>query len=502
MGQNQTQLALRGKEQDARNTQLQEYMVRKVVAEQDCDGLRQLVRYVDVNGFLASGETLLVFAIKEGWVDAVQVLLEAGADPGKPDLTGSLPLHTAVLVNNSQIISELVHYKGTLNKTDETGVTALQLACCKGHADITGELLKAGAQPDLPTKSQEKSTALMICAAHGYEDCAKVLLEWKADPNLQDYRGHTAISKAAVENYPKVVNVLLKYDANADLPNRTKTTPVQLATIRNFFDVVQYLLDGGSNPAKSSTDLPPLHAAALNGCCECAKQLLRSGVRIEGEDNQRRTALFSAMADMPHVEHHYRYNPLQKGTSRLDVAQLLIQHGADVGRVWRSRFCFTRQRSNHQVAQYKLAMRACQPLNMNFNNLEELLQKIIIVRCADGLFLFRAVFPQISIDKIAELLSGSNGKWEVTDSCSDPDECPVCLLDGDNTSARECRKLTKDDILTVLEMRRSNPLSLKHLCRKRMRKVLSKNVPYLVKKLNISDELQNYVCLKSLVTYT
>ena len=78
MGQSQTQLALRGKEQDARYTQLQEYMVRKAVAEHDSEGLRHLVRYVDVNSFLASGETLLVFAIKEGWVDAVRVLLDSG----------------------------------------------------------------------------------------------------------------------------------------------------------------------------------------------------------------------------------------------------------------------------------------------------------------------------------------------------------------------------------------------------------------------------------------
>ena len=211
MGQNQTQLSLRGKEQEARSAQLQEYMVRRVVSEHDAQALRQLVRYIDLNGcHLASGETLLVLAVKEGWVDAVQVLLESGADPGKADLTGSLPLQTAVLVNNPQILSHLVQHRGILNKTDATGVTALQLACCKGHAEITAQLLKAGAQPDLATKSQERSTALMICAACGHEHCARVLLEWKADPNLQDYRGHTAVSRAALENQPDVVEALLR----------------------------------------------------------------------------------------------------------------------------------------------------------------------------------------------------------------------------------------------------------------------------------------------------
>ena len=387
-----------------------------------------------------------------------------------------------------------------LNKTDDTGVTALQLACCKGHADIARQLLKSGAQPDLLTKSQEKSTALMICADNGFGECAKALLEWSAHPDLQDYRGHTAISRAAVQNCPDVVNELLKFNANADLPNRTKTTPVQLATIRNFCNVVKCLLEGGAKPGKSSTDLPPLHAAALNGCCQCVQLLLQAGVKIEGDDNQRRTALFSAMADMPHVEHHYRYNPLQKGASRLDVAKLLITHGADVGRVWRSRFCFTRQRSNHQVAQYKLAMRACQPLNMNSANLEELLQKIILVRCADGLLLFRVVFPQVSANKISDLLSGSNGRWETSESSPDEDECPTCKLEG-SPQASECMKITKEDILSLIKVKRTEPLSLKEFCRKRIRKVLCKNVPYLVNKLSISEELKDYLSLKSLVVY-
>lgn len=499
MGQSQTQLALRGKEQDARNTQLQEYMVRKAVAEHDSDGLRHLVRYVEVNVCLASGESLLIFAVKEGWVDAVAVLLEAGADPGKADLTGSLPLHTAVLVNNSQIIQHLINHKGILDKTDDTGLTALQLSCYKGHADITRQLLRAGAQSDLPTKSQEMSTALMIAAAHGFEDCAKVLLEGRANPDLQDYRGHTAVSRASLHNWPRVVTTLLKYNANPDIANRTKTTPVQLATIRNFCDVVKCLLEGGAKPRKVSTDLPPLHAAALNGCCICAEQLLLAGVKIEGEDNQRRTALFSAMADLPHVEHHYRYNPLQKGASRLQVAQLLIDSGADVGRVWRSRFCFTRQRSNHQVAQYKLAMRACQPLNMNSDNLEELLQKIILVRCADALLLFCVVFPQVATNKVAELLAVGNGRWETSLSDED-DECVTCQLE-ECSSAKECKKLTKENILVMLENLHSKPLGLKQLCRKRIRKVLSKNVPFLVSKLRLSEELKRYLSLKSYLSY-
>ncbi len=528
MGQGATQLAAerRGRERDARSSQLQEYMVRRAVAEHDAAGLAQLVRYVDVNAALASGETLLVFAVKQGWADAVHVLLEAGeedilskwikfgvlktvgdllcllccpeADPSQPDLTGSLPLHTAVLVNNAHIIAQLVTHRGIVNRPDATGLTALHVACCKGHTDLVVQLLQAGGQPDLATNNQEKCTSLMLAASCGYEDCAKALLEAKANPDFQDYRGHTAVSRAAIHNYPAVVKVLLTFGANPTIPNRTKTTPLQLAAVRNHCDVVKCLLEGGTKPDKHSSDLPPLHAAALNGCCVCAKHLLDCAVNIETEDNQRRTALFCAMADMPHVEHHYRYNPLvSKDASRVAVATHLVERGADVSRVWRSRFCFTRQRSAHQVALYKLAMRACQPLNMRSANLEELLQKLIIVRCADALILFRVVFPQVPHSKIEELLSVSNGKWESVDSS---DVCKTCEMEGSSMAA-ECKKYTKEDVLSLIARSRSRPMSLKRLCRKRIRKVLSKNVLFLVSKLDISEELKSFIGLSSLAVY-
>ncbi len=429
------------------------------------------------------------------------VVFHTGADPSQADLTGSLPLHTAVLVNNAQIITELVHHKGILNKTDVTGHTALHLAACKGHAEVVAQLLKGGALPDLPTKNQEQSTALMLAASCGHENCVQVLLENKANPNLQDYRGHTAVSKAALQNCSTVVKVLLTFRADAEIPNRTKTTPLQLAATRNYCDVVRCFLEQGVKPDKHSSDLPPLHAAALNGCCLCAEQLLRYGVNIEVEDSQRRTALFCAMADLPHVEHHYRYNPLSIDPTRIAVAKVLIWHGADVGRVWRSRFCFTRQRSAHQVALYKIAMRACQPFNMNVSILEELLQKIITVRCADALLLFRVVFPQLTGNKVVELLSGSNGKWEAGDPpMNDEDVCPTCELEG-STSATECRKLMKDEVIALIQQSTARPLSLKKLCRKRVRKVLSKNVPFLVQNLNISKELKTFIGLDSFAVY-
>ena len=113
-----------------------------------------------------------------------------------------------------------------------------------------------------------------------------------------------------MHNQPEVTSVLLEFGANPDLGNRTRMTPIQMAAIRDHCQVVKHLLIGGARPERHSKDLPPLHAAALNGCVQCVEQLVQSKAQLEGEDSQRKTALFCALADMPHVEHHYRYNPL------------------------------------------------------------------------------------------------------------------------------------------------------------------------------------------------
>ena len=193
------------------------------------------------------------------------------------------------------------------------------------------------------------------------------------------------------------------------------------------------------------------------------------------------------------------FYPILGGASRQRVAELLIEKGCDVTRVWRARFCFTRHRSANQVALYKLAMRACYPLNINKPSLEELLQKILFVGCADAIMVFYVTFPQYHVRKIIDMLTNNNGQWRSRDQAS-TNECATCKKEGRVLPAR-CMQMSKDNVLHWLKQKLNQPMTLKAFCRKRIRKCLSRNVISLVKRVDISEELQDYVTLQTCDTY-
>lgn len=113
----------------------------------------------DINAYHRVGRiSALMHAINYNNIDAIKLLIEAGANLNATDNMGRTPLMIAVEFNNQDAVQILIESGANLNMQNLWGTTALNFAARKGHALIFQKLLYAGA--DIHKKDADGRTAL------------------------------------------------------------------------------------------------------------------------------------------------------------------------------------------------------------------------------------------------------------------------------------------------------------------------------------------------------
>ena len=125
--------------------------------------------------------------------------------------------------------------------------TPLMAAADKGHTDICGILLAAGADVNEVT-TKRKVTALLIAALRGNNTLVKVFLSWGAKVDAQDKGGATPLFCACHQGHLDCVQTLVRAGANFGIPSGGIELPIQVAASRNNVEVVKYLLGHGCTP--------------------------------------------------------------------------------------------------------------------------------------------------------------------------------------------------------------------------------------------------------------
>lgn len=99
---------------------------------------------VDVNALNADGETPLMLAAIRGSLPAVQALVKRGAAINRKGWT---PLHYACSGPDNGVAAFLIANGAELNARSDNGTTPLMMAARYGNGDLVPLLLKAGAEP-------------------------------------------------------------------------------------------------------------------------------------------------------------------------------------------------------------------------------------------------------------------------------------------------------------------------------------------------------------------
>lgn len=305
----------------------------------------------------------LLIASKNNNVEAIDTLVEAGADVGALHAKHTTALHCAVEHGSYDALVALLRHGCDKEKADIRGRTPLHLAVQGGFSATMIALLNTGANVaaryGVPNRSALDMTVYM-----GRLSEAEVLIQYGADVNATTQGGVTALHKAAILRRVDSIVALIGLGASVDARNNNGVTPLMEAAGdgedgrfrdegedgREACAAVLALLKSGANAKARGVQMrSPLHYATFSSWPDDfftkVKLLLESGAEETAVDADGLTAIWLAEKvayDDENAPWSERGNPMEHHTSwdcNVDRVQDLFEQAPAErrNRAWRRR---------------------------------------------------------------------------------------------------------------------------------------------------------------------
>ena len=305
----------------------------------------------------AAASSELADAAMKRNTDAVRSLLLRKADVNAPQIDGTTALHWAVRWDDLETAEMLIHAGANVSAANRAGATPMQLAALNGNAAMIEELIKAGADPNIP-QAPYGDTALMMASRTGKTDAINVLLDHGAQVNTKEtWGGTTALMWAVSERHPAAVKLLI--DRGADVNARSNfvpeangrgfegrtpvapeprqaaeefasgwLTPLMFAAREGDLESARLLVAAGADVNAIAADgKDALGLAIFNGNYELASFFVDNNARVNQADTQGFTPLFWAV-DRRNMETAPNF-PWRITTDPLPLIRKLLDAGAD-----------------------------------------------------------------------------------------------------------------------------------------------------------------------------
>ncbi|XP_074127160.1 uncharacterized protein LOC141544661 isoform X5 [Sminthopsis crassicaudata] len=225
-------------------------------------------------------------------------------------------IHKAALAGKvAKVQYRLLLGKNSVNDQDKKKRTCLHLACVTGHLDVVSLLVERKCKLDL--LDQDRRTPLMKAIQCQQEECATILLEHGADPNIGDNNNNALHYVAYFQNID-IAAKLLRYKADIEAKNKEGLTPLFFAVRANKCDMADFLLKNGANVnALDIFQRTTLMLALSSEFTEMVSVLLQHNADLTIKDQLGRTAeTYARIYNYPqHIYHkqieQYILPPLQ-----------------------------------------------------------------------------------------------------------------------------------------------------------------------------------------------
>ena len=253
----------------------------------------------------AGGMTPLHYAAREGHTAVAAFLLDKGARINEPESNGVQPLLIAILNDRVDTARHLIERGADVNADDWYGRTPLWAAVEMRNVELDGEL------------------NVQFADREGELGIIRLLLEKGADPNARireypptrmwlmqggslswvDFTGATPFLRAALSGDVTTMRLLLEYKADPNIPTFGGTTPLMAAAGVNWvyfqtfdegqdklLEAVKMCVELGQDVnAANSMGIRAIHGAANRGSDAIVRYLVAQGARLDAKDNQGRS---------------------------------------------------------------------------------------------------------------------------------------------------------------------------------------------------------------------
>nr|KAF6310106.1 ankyrin repeat and SOCS box containing 14 [Myotis myotis] len=463
-----------------------------------------------------NGETPLFLAVSNCLLENATFLLLNGCNPNAKNFEGNSPLLTAVLHDSYDMASLLIRHGADVNLQCANERTALHEAARLGRRDLVKLMLVSGAHPD--PQSSYGFTPLALAAQSGHTEIMEILLQKGANARGQASDSSSILLEAASGGNPDSVTLLLEYGADANVPKNSGHLPIHVAADRGHLLALKILIPVTDFAAIKRSGISPVHCAAAGAHPECLELLIQAGFDVnfmldqrirKHYDDHRQSALYFAVSngDLSSVKLLLSAGalPNQDPVNCLQIAlrmgnyeliSLLLRHGANV-----NYFCKVNPLHFPSALQYTLKDEVMLRMLLNYGYDTE--------RCFDC--------PHG--DKVHRVYDFEG--WTST-VIKDTLFCEVITLSWLQhlsgkvvrimldyvDQVRICSKLKavlqKQTLWSEIHNILTNPRSLKHLCRLKIRKCMGRlhlRCPVFMSFLPLPNRLKAYVLYKEYDLY-
>ncbi|HEX2950982.1 MAG TPA: ankyrin repeat domain-containing protein [Armatimonadota bacterium] len=198
------------------------------------------------------------------------------------------------------MVKALVEHGADVNAVNINGDTALLGAAARGAGESVKLLVSRGA--DIKAANENGETVLYNAAVSGNIDAVKYLCDKGCSVNCRTEDGSTPLHAAAEHANGEMVEVLISKGANVTASDENGVTPLHSATRSMGGEedrCISFLLQHGAKlNAQTKDGNTPLHLAAQNGYNDTVKQLLAAKANINAVNNEKKTPLALANAEL------------------------------------------------------------------------------------------------------------------------------------------------------------------------------------------------------------